>query len=99
MANKRESLLVVVQRYGEEIVGGAETLARVVAEHLAEHFDVEVATTTALDYWTWANHYAPGDAIVRGVPVHRFPTVRERSRDFQSFSRKVLMEAHDLADE
>lgn len=95
----RESLLVVVQRYGEEIVGGAETLARLVAEHLAEHVDVEVATTTALDYWTWANHYPPGDALVRGVPVHRFPTVRERAHDFQAFSRRVLLEAHDLADE
>jgi len=95
----RESLLVVVQRYGEEIVGGAETLARAVTERLAERMDVEVATTTALDYWTWANHYPPGDALVRGVPVHRFPTVRERSRDFQAFSRRVLLESHALAAE
>lgn len=88
-----------MQRYGEEIIGGAETLARLVTEHLAEQLDVEVATTTALDYWTWANHYPPGDAVVRGVPVHRFPTVRNRTRDFQSFSRHVLLEPHDLEDE
>jgi len=42
---------------------------------------------------TWANHHPPGDTTVRGVAVHRFPTVRERSRDFQSFSRRVLQEA------
>ena len=95
----KTSLLVVVQRYGLEIVGGAETLARNVTEHLAPHFDIEVATTCAQDYWTWANHYPPGDTTVRGVTVHRFPTVRERSRDFASSSRRVLQEAHDLADE
>ena len=92
-------LLVVVQRYGLEIVGGAETLARNVTEHLEPHFDIEVATTCAQDYRTWANHYPPGDATVRGVTVHRFPTVRERSRDFASTSRRVLQEAHDLVDE
>ncbi|MFN2521058.1 MAG: glycosyltransferase family 4 protein [Candidatus Limnocylindria bacterium] len=95
----RERLLVVVQRYGTEIVGGAETHARLVAEHLAPHLDVEVATTTALDYWTWRNHYEPGDTQVHGIPVHRFPNVRERARDFQTFSRHVLQEAHTLEEE
>ncbi len=95
----RERLLVVVQRYGTEIVGGAETHARLVAEHLAPHLDVEVATTTALDYWTWRNHYAPGGARVHGIPVHRFPNFRERARDFQAFSRHVLQEAHTLEEE
>ena len=95
----RERLLVVVQRYGTEIVGGAETLARLVAEHLVTHLDVEVATTTALDYWTWRNHYKPGDTVVRGIPVRRFANVRERARDFQSFSRHVLQEAHTLVEE
>ncbi len=95
----RERLLVVVQRYGTEIVGGAETHARLVAEHLAPHLDVEVATTTALDYWPWRNHYPPGDTRVHGVPVHRFANLRERARDFQSFSRRVLQEAHTLEEE
>ncbi len=95
----RERLLVVVQRYGTEIVGGAETHARLVAEHLAPHLDVEVATTTALDYWTWRNHYAAGRAQVHGIPVHRFPNLRERARNFQAFSRHVLQEAHTLEEE
>jgi len=47
-------LLTVVQRYGDEVVGGSEGHARVMTERLALRHDVEVATTTALDYWTWA---------------------------------------------
>ena len=42
----------VVQRYGKEILGGAESLARQVAERLTPYFDVEVLTTCAVEYTT-----------------------------------------------
>lgn len=72
-------ITLVVQRYGEEIVGGAERLARGVAEGLAERgHDVEVASTCALSYRTWANHYPEGTSRIRGVLVRRFRTTRER---------------------
>ena len=51
---------VVVQRYGAEINGGAELHARYVAEHLARHVEVEVLTTCARDYISWANEYPAG---------------------------------------
>jgi len=92
-------LLVVVQRYGDEVVGGSERHARAAVERLARRHDVEVATTTALDHWTWAPHYRAGDDRVGGLPVHRFPVASGRHVRFKDFERKVLFEQHTLADE
>ena len=47
-------ILIVVQRFGDEVLGGSEGHARVVASRLARSHRVEIATTTAADYWTWA---------------------------------------------
>lgn len=64
----------VVQRYGEEVAGGAEALCRSTAHALAERGDeIEVYTTTARDYLTWAPHYPAGTAADGPVTVHRFP--------------------------
>ena len=74
---------LVVQRYGLEVHGGAETLARRMAELLAEHVDLEVLTTCALDYLTWADHYPPGLDEVNGVLVRRFEV--PEPRDYEAF--------------
>ena len=75
---------IVVQRYGNEVLGGAETLARRIAELLAPEIELTVVTTCALDYLTWADHYPPGEAEVNGVRVLRFPC---RSLATRSVSR------------
>ena len=92
-------LLVVVQRYGDEVVGGSESHARVTARRLAKGHTVEVATTTALDYWTWTNHYPAGDAFLDGNVVHRFPVAKGRREDFKDLETRVLTRTHTLADE
>lgn len=79
-------LTVVVQRYGEEVVGGAERLCRGVAEGLTGSHDVEVLTTCALSYRTWANHYPEGTSTLNGVTVRRFRALRER--DMESFNAR-----------
>ena len=66
-------LAFIVQRYGREILGGAETLARQIAERLARRHDIEVLTTTARDYITWHNDYPDGEEKLRGVRIRRFP--------------------------
>lgn len=63
----------VVPRYGEEVVGGAEDLARRTAEELARRgYRVSALTTTALDHHTWSGHYAAGTGTLNGVEVTRF---------------------------
>ncbi len=77
---------VVVQRYGEEVIGGAETLAKDVAERLnGSGFDVSVFTTTARDYITWENYFENTDSILKGVIVKRYSV--ERSRNIDKFNR------------
>ncbi|GAK61672.1 hexosyltransferase [Candidatus Vecturithrix granuli] len=75
----------VVQRYGEEVNGGAELLCRQVAERMHKYFSVEVLTTCALDYLTWENYFPAGATTINGIPVHRFPT--DCSRDMHAFNR------------
>ena len=94
----RPSLLVVVQRYGD-VAGGAEAHARMLANKLKPHLDVAVATTTALDYWTWENALTAGIAQVDGVPVQRFPVAKPRARAFHSYERRAFATDHTLASE
>jgi glycosyltransferase involved in cell wall biosynthesis len=62
-----------VPRYGEEVVGGAEDLARRTAEELASRgMTVTALTTRALDHHTWNNHYPGGGSEINGIEVLRF---------------------------
>ena len=64
----------VVPRYGEEVVGGAEDLARRTAEELTSRgHRVSAIATRALDHHTWKDHYPPGVTTLNGVEVTRFP--------------------------
>lgn len=96
---RRRRVLLVVQRYGTEVVGGSEAHARLAARSLARANDVEVATTTALDHWTWAPHHRPGVDRVDGIPVRRFAVRGGRRADFKDLERRVLFDEHRLEDE
>lgn len=76
---------LVVQRYGTEVNGGAELLARRVAGLIAGDVAVTVLTTCALDYRTWADHFPAGESRVDGVRVLRFPV--PEPRDTAAFDR------------
>lgn len=86
---------LVVQRYSEEVIGGAELHARWIAQRLARRHQVEVLTTCAVDYLTWENKYEPGASTVGGLPVLRFPVARRRtSEGFDALSSKVHFFEH-----
>lgn len=96
----RKRLAIVVQRYGEEVNGGAELHARWLAEHLLSLADVEVLTTCALDYTTWANYYPPGKSCINGIPVHRYPVDRTRNwPQSQKRTFELISTKHSLLDE
>jgi glycosyltransferase involved in cell wall biosynthesis len=81
----------VVPRYGEGIVGGAETLTRGLAEHLAASgVPVEVLTTCARDHLTWKNVLPAGAATEHGVVVRRFPVRTRNERTWSRLQGRIL---------
>ena len=82
---KKPRVAVVVQRFGIEITGGAESHARQVALALAPHAEVTVLTTCAIDHLTWANQLPPGPEQDGPLKVLRFPT--EAPREMRAFNQ------------
>jgi glycosyltransferase involved in cell wall biosynthesis len=86
----RPEVAFVVQRYGEGIAGGSESLARAVAERLAGDHRITVLTTCARDYVTWRNELPAGRTRLGGVDVVRFPVAEERDlADFNAFAEPL----------
>jgi glycosyltransferase involved in cell wall biosynthesis len=86
----RSEVAFVVQRYGEGVTGGSESLARAVAERLAGERQISVFTTCARDYVTWRNELPAGRERLGGVEVRRFPVREERDIDaFNAFAEPL----------
>lgn len=76
---RRPKLGLVIHRYGRDLSGGAEAHCRALAQGLSRRGKVEVITTTAQDYTTWANEYPPGQEQDGEVRVLRFPVAWRRN--------------------
>jgi glycosyltransferase involved in cell wall biosynthesis len=83
----------VTPRYGPQVMGGAETAARQLAEHLRSltSWESEVYSTCALDPHTWEDELEPGDSVVNGVPVHRFSSEHGRLPDFYGLDGRLRL--------
>ncbi len=93
-------LACVVQRYGQEVVGGSESHCRSIAERLAAHHDVTVLTSCASDYLSWKNTYPPGTTAVGPVRVTRFPVARTRDpHEFAELNNIIASGRATAADE
>ncbi len=71
-------LAFVTPRYGDEVVGGSESVLREAAQGLVERgWEVDILTTCAIDHHTWSNAMPPGEFVADGVHIRRFPTVHD----------------------
>lgn len=82
--DQRKKICVVVQRYGLEVNGGAELLARQIAEKLASDNEVTVLTSKAVDYITWEDVYSNSVETLNEVNIVRFSV--EHPRDIAIFN-------------
>lgn len=81
---------IVVPRCHESLTGGAEAHAWQYATLLADDYAVDVLTTTASDYVSWANDLPEGVEHRDGVAIRRFRVARERGLYFHDLHRRLL---------
>jgi glycosyltransferase involved in cell wall biosynthesis len=83
----------VTPRYGPQVMGGAETAARQLAEHLIAEtgWEAEAYSTCALDPHTWADELEPGTSQINGVPVHRFASAHGRLPEFYGLDGRLRL--------
>ncbi len=90
-----QKITFVVGRYGLEINGGGEVHCRMLAERLAQDYEVEVLTTCINNYQTFEVFYNEGTEIINNVLVRRFktepfnPVMRSTAESKAKYARKI----------
>lgn len=94
----RRRIAFVVPRFGEQVMGGAETLARGFAIQTAHAglAAVEVFTTCATSHLTWHNQLPAGTSDDQGVTVHRFHVDAQR-RNVKRYAELMTRIAYEDA--
>jgi glycosyltransferase involved in cell wall biosynthesis len=88
-------IAVVVPRYGPDVLGGAETLAKGFAEEAARRgWTVEIWTTCARSHYTWKNVYPAGRQDHRGVAVRRFPITHGNAARHAELDTRLAHQTH-----
>jgi len=80
---------IVVQRWAPAIAGGSEALAWQYAQLLADDFEVDLLTSTALDYVTWDSVLPEGLERIEGINVRRFAPAFARGEYFFTLDRRL----------
>jgi glycosyltransferase involved in cell wall biosynthesis len=76
---------VIISRFGETVIGGAERHCMDIIKILPSNWDVEVLTTTAKDYITWKNEFKTGTEKYENYRITRYPV--EKKRNLKSFNQ------------
>ncbi len=93
-------LAFVVQRCGEDIRGGAESVCLNLAKKLSKNFEIEILTTCAKDYVSWKNHYPEGIENLKNISIRRFKVDQERDlKKFNKLSEKIYFQKHTREEE
>ena len=90
---QKPSVAFIVQRFGTDVGGGAETHCRMIVEKMSPLWDIEVLTSSAKEYVKrFENDYSPGVEDLNGFVVKRFKIDYMRSDDstFSQLDQKVL---------
>lgn len=72
MNSHKPKIAIIVQRYGQQINGGAEVHARMIAEKLIANYEVVVLTSRATDYHTWEPVLPLGSSFENNIEIIRF---------------------------
>jgi len=89
----------VVQRWGPDVAGGAESFCRSLTTRLARRgHDVQVITSTATDYLTWKPAHTAGTSTEEGVEVVRLqPRFLRDPERFAHLDQRVSFAERPLA--
>lgn len=91
-------LAFVSPRFGLDVLGGAETVARAAAEGFAfRGYEVEVLTTCARDHYTWDNVHPPGEERVGALTLRRFRVERSPHRAIRDVIERRLQLGEQVA--
>lgn len=85
----KEKIAFVAARYGKEINGGAEQHCRMLAERLADQYDVEVLTTCQKNYRDGGSGFPEGEEMLGGVLVRRFAAAPVNPGQEHRYARKA----------
>jgi glycosyltransferase involved in cell wall biosynthesis len=91
-SRRMKRVAVVVQRCHASVVGGSEALAWQYARLLSARFEVEILTSTAIDYVSWRNALEPGVEAREGIAVRRFPVAFERGPYWYGLHTRMMLE-------
>lgn len=95
-----KKIAFVVHRYGLDINGGAEYHCRVLAEHMAMRYEVDVLTSCARNYLPWDNYYQEGIEIINQVNVRRFLVEKIKNDNyFEKLSKEIEKGNKDVEEE
>ncbi len=84
------NISIVVQRYGENINGGAELHARLLANKLSKKHTITVLTTKAINCDHWKNEIEKDKETIDGIEVLRFKSELKKHAKFRKVRRRVL---------
>lgn len=90
----RKRIGIIVQRYGNEINGGAESHARMIAERLSDHYEVTVLTSCAINYHNWKSELPEGESYEGEIRILRFKSDRKTTKKEEDYLSRKIRQRH-----